>query len=121
MSVPGPLDSPVQCRIIRSRASALRSYDNFSLYVDGPTCAFLLAARKRKKSKTPNYLVSLDARDMVRQSPAYCMKLRGNFLGTEFTALDTAANPAQRPPARGACKTHLISGLFQRDRVHAIV
>lgn len=93
MGVPGPQDAPLRCRIVRTRSGTLRSYDSFAVYTDGPTSSFLLAARKRKKSKNPHYIISLDALNMVRQSPAYCGKLRGNFIGTEFTALDTASNP----------------------------
>ena len=113
MYTPGPRDAPLQCRIVRTRTGALRSYDNFAVYVDGPTGSFLLAARKRKKSKNPNYLISLDARDMVRQSPAYCGKLRGNFIGTEFTALDTAANPNGGSPPQGP-----LSAFWVLKRVH---
>ncbi len=56
---------------------------------------FLLAARKRKKSKCSNYLISLEQGDMARSSPAFCGKVRGNFLGTEFTAYDAGAGPGR--------------------------
>lgn len=56
---------------------------------------FLLAARKRKKSKCSNYLISLEQEDMARGSPAFCGKVRGNFLGTEFTAYDAGAGPGR--------------------------
>ena len=105
MGTPGPRDAPLQCRIVRSRAGGLRSYDSYELFVDGPSGSFLLAARKRKKSKSPNYLISLNVRDMVRQSAAYCGKLRGNFLGTEFTVLDTEANPVNCSPPQGAFRS----------------
>lgn len=49
---------------------------------------FLLSARKRKKSKTSNYLISLDKGDMSRTSPNYVGKVRSNFVGTEFVMYD---------------------------------
>ncbi len=49
---------------------------------------FLMAARKRKKQTTSNYLVSLDPEDLDRNSSKYFGKLRANFVGTEFTIFD---------------------------------
>ena len=51
---------------------------------------FLLSARKRKKSKSSNYIISLDEDDLARQSGNFFGKLRSNFVGTEFTIFDKA-------------------------------
>lgn len=40
---------------------------------------FLLAARKRKKSKTSNYLISVDPTDLSRDSASFVGKLRYCF------------------------------------------
>lgn len=37
---------------------------------------FLLAGRKRKKSKTSNYLISVDATDLSREGESFVGKLR---------------------------------------------
>ena len=55
--------------------------------------------------------MSLDPRGLVRAAPGYCGKLRSNFLGTEFTALDMdVSKPVY--PVRGrtayCCKSNLI-------------
>lgn len=49
---------------------------------------FLLAGRKRKRSKTSNYLISTDPTDLSRDGDAYIGKLRSNLLGTQFTIYD---------------------------------
>jgi hypothetical protein len=60
LSRPGPRTAAVQCTIVRD-ASASKSYPTYSLYLDDPS-KLILAARKRKKSKTSNYIISLDDR-----------------------------------------------------------
>ena len=54
----GPSTGPLQCFIVRSRGAA-RLYPRYSLYLDVGH-KFLMAARKRKKSKASNYVMSLD-------------------------------------------------------------
>ncbi len=49
---------------------------------------FLLAARKRKKSATSNYLITTDPTDLSRQAEAFIGKLRSNLMGTQFTIYD---------------------------------
>lgn len=53
---------------------------------------FMLAARKRKKSKTSNYLISIDPTDLGRDGDAFVGKLRSNFVGTQFTIYDNGAS-----------------------------
>jgi len=75
------------------------SFPEYFLYLDGPgtkpgsptaDAKFLLSARKRKKSKSSNYIISLDEDDLARQSGNFFGKLRSNFVGTEFTIFDKA-------------------------------
>lgn len=54
---------------------------------------FLLAARKRKKSRTSNYLISTDPTDLSRGGDAYIGKLRSNLIGTQFTVYDNGTSP----------------------------
>ncbi|CAN2391164.1 bronchus morphogenesis [Pristimantis euphronides] len=53
---------------------------------------FLLAGRKRKKSKTSNYLISIDPTDMSREGGSFIGKLRSNLMGTKFTVYDSGEN-----------------------------
>lgn len=56
---------------------------------------FLLAGRKRKKSATSNYLISIDPTDLGRESDTYVGKLRSNRLGTQFTVFDNGEAPGK--------------------------
>ncbi|KAG7276667.1 hypothetical protein CRUP_032016 [Coryphaenoides rupestris] len=56
---------------------------------------FLLAGRKRKKSKTSNYLISIDPTDLSRGGESFIGKLRSNLMGTKFTVYDSGLNPGK--------------------------
>jgi len=90
---PGARERPVQCYIVRDRTSA-KMYPCYTLYMQDND-RFMLSARKRKKSKTSNYLISLDEEDTSRNSGNYFGKLRSNFVGTEFTLFDKGAKPGK--------------------------
>jgi len=97
---PGPRTGPVLCHIRRSKGSSL--YPKYALYlgggmIDGDETSerFMLSARKRKKSKSANYLLSLDEEDMSRNSGNFFGKLRSNFVGTEFTIYDKGVKPTE--------------------------
>jgi len=104
---PGPKAGPVQCHIVRKAGKGFipgTSYPEYFLYIDGagakpgnPTsdAKFLLSARKRKKSKSSNYIISLDEDDLARQSGNFFGKLRSNFVGTEFTIFDKGVKPGE--------------------------
>ena len=57
---------------------------------------FLLAARKRKKQTTSNYIISLDYEDLGRDSEKFFGKLRSNFVGTDFTVFDDGEKPSKK-------------------------
>ena len=61
-----------------------------------PQCRFLLSARKRKKSRSSNYIISLDAADTSRHSPHFAGKVRSNFLGTEFVLYNAGDKPGKQ-------------------------
>ncbi|XP_010715548.1 tubby-related protein 3 isoform X5 [Meleagris gallopavo] len=54
---------------------------------------FLLAGRKRKKSKTSNYVISVDPTDLSREGESFIGKLRSNLMGTKFTVYDHGVSP----------------------------
>ena len=62
MGQPGPTTAAMQCTILRDTSSS-KMYPTYCLYLDDPA-ELLMAACKRRKSKTSNYVLSID--DKVR-------------------------------------------------------
>ncbi|XP_060715346.1 tubby protein homolog isoform X1 [Tachysurus vachellii] len=97
---PAPRDVTIQCRITRDRRGMERGiYPTYYLHMekeDGKK-VFLMAGRKRKKSTTSNYLISIDPTDLSRDTSSYIGKLRSNVLGTKFTVYDNGENPEKKP------------------------
>ncbi|KAB5555532.1 hypothetical protein PHYPO_G00035280 [Pangasianodon hypophthalmus] len=97
---PAPRDVTIQCRITRDRRGMERGiYPTYYLHMekeDGKK-VFLMAGRKRKKSTTSNYLISIDPTDLSRDTSNYIGKLRSNVLGTKFTVYDNGENPDRKP------------------------
>uniref|UniRef100_A0A1B0GLD9 Protein king tubby n=2 Tax=Lutzomyia longipalpis TaxID=7200 RepID=A0A1B0GLD9_LUTLO len=81
-----------KCRITRDRKGMDRGL--FPIYYlhlekDYGKKVFLLAGRKRKKSKTSNYVISCDPTDLSRQADGFVGKLRSNIFGTTFFVYDS--------------------------------
>lgn len=72
---------------------------------------FLLAARKRKKSRTSNYLISTDPTDLSRGGDSFVGKLRSNLIGTQFTVYDNGTSPYKSS----------IEGVQERQELAAVV
>ncbi|XP_017580793.1 tubby protein homolog [Pygocentrus nattereri] len=96
---PAPRDVTIQCRITRDRRGIEKGiYPTYYLHMekeDGKR-VFLMAGRKRKKSTTSNYLISIDPTDLSRDTSSYIGKLRSNVLGTKFTVYDNGENPERK-------------------------
>ncbi|XP_078076118.1 tubby-related protein 3-like isoform X1 [Mustelus asterias] len=95
---PAPRGITVKCRITRDKKGMDRGlYPTYFMHLerDDGKKLFLLAGRKRKKSKTSNYLISVDATDLSREADSYVGKLRSNLMGTKFTIYDNGVNPAK--------------------------
>ncbi|XP_064354413.1 tubby-related protein 1 [Dromaius novaehollandiae] len=91
---PAPQGLTVKCRVTRDKKGMDRGlYPTYYLHLDNDRKVFLLAGRKRKKSKTSNYLVSIDPTDLSRGGENFVGKLRSNLMGTKFTVFDNGANP----------------------------
>jgi len=90
---PAPKRAMIQCSIVREK-SLFKSVFHCYLHADG---AFLINAKKMKGSKTPHFEISVRQDDFEKTSPGYLGKLRGNFLGTEFTIYDAGYNPEKHP------------------------
>ncbi|KAL0962956.1 hypothetical protein UPYG_G00347680 [Umbra pygmaea] len=99
---PAPRNVTVKCRITRDKKGMDRGlYPTYFMHMereDGRKL-FLLAGRKRKKSKTSNYLISVDATDLSREGESFMGKLRSNMMGTKFTVYDNGTNPCKNPGA----------------------
>uniref|UniRef100_A0A8C9BZ04 Tubby-like protein n=3 Tax=Phocoena sinus TaxID=42100 RepID=A0A8C9BZ04_PHOSS len=95
---PAPRGVTVKCRITRDKKGMDRGlFPTYYMHLekDENRKIFLLAGRKRKKSKTSNYLISTDPTDLSREGESYVGKLRSNLMGTKFTVYDHGVSPAK--------------------------
>ncbi|KAI6048340.1 TULP3 [Marmota monax] len=95
---PAPRGVTVKCRITRDKKGMDRGlFPTYFMHLekDENRKIFLLAGRKRKKSKTSNYLISTDATDLSREGESYIGKLRSNLMGTKFTVYDHGVSPVR--------------------------
>ncbi|XP_043572182.1 tubby protein homolog [Chiloscyllium plagiosum] len=86
----------IKCRVTRDKKGMDRGlYPTYYLHLDTDESkkVFLLAGRKRKRSKTSNYLISIDPTDLSRGGENFIGKLRSNLMGTKFTVYDNGVNP----------------------------
>ncbi|XP_070499516.1 protein king tubby 1 isoform X2 [Chironomus tepperi] len=91
---PGKQGVLYKCRITRDRKGMDKGlFPIYYLHLERDTGkkVFLLAGRKRKKSKTSNYVISCDPTDLSRQTDGYVGKLRSNVLGTTFFMYDNGS------------------------------
>ncbi|XP_041113106.1 tubby-related protein 3-like isoform X1 [Polyodon spathula] len=95
---PAPRSITIKCRITRDKKGMDRGlYPTYFMHLekDDGRKVFLLAGRKRKKSKTSNYLISVDPTDLSREAESFVGKLRSNMMGTKFTVYDNGTNPTK--------------------------
>lgn len=101
---PAPDGTTIKCRVQREKRGVERSmFPSYFLYLEREAPnkrLFMLSARKRKKSRSSNYLISTDPKDLSRNGKNFIGKLRANFLGTSFTVYDNGVNPTSRPAQR---------------------
>uniref|UniRef100_A0ABM5G7E0 Tubby-like protein n=1 Tax=Pogona vitticeps TaxID=103695 RepID=A0ABM5G7E0_9SAUR len=91
---PAPQGVTIKCRVTRDKKGMDRGlYPTYYLHLDNDKKVFLLAGRKRKKSTTSNYLVSIDPTDLSRGGENFIGKLRSNLMGTKFSVFDNGVNP----------------------------
>ncbi|XP_030374771.1 protein king tubby [Scaptodrosophila lebanonensis] len=98
---PAPQGVLYKCRITRDRKGMDRGL--FPIYYlhlerDYGKKIFLLGGRKRKKSKTSNYIISCDPTDLSRNADGFCGKLRSNVFGTSFTVFDNGNKDSTESP-----------------------
>lgn len=88
---PLPRKTIFKCNIVRKKDGLDKSFPKYYAY-SFPNERFLMAARKRPKNSTPNYIITLSQETFEKDSN-YLGKLRSNFFGTEFNLFDTGLNP----------------------------
>jgi hypothetical protein len=119
---PAPQGVVVKCRITRDKRGMDKGmYPTYFMHFerDDGKKMFLLAARKRKRSKTSNYLLSIDATDLARDGENFVGKLRSNMLGTQFTLYDNGNNPT-KGIYDDRLRAELVSVVYvrRRTRIH---
>lgn len=118
---PAPDGVSVRCRVQREKRGMERSmFPTYYLFLDrgeSVKMLFLIAARKRKKSRSSNYLISTSAKDLSRDGKNFVSKLRANFLGTSFTVYDNGVNPSSRSvlPDRSNLRQELAAVLYETN------
>eukprot|EP00240_Pyramimonas_obovata_P003820 CAMPEP_0118927274 /NCGR_PEP_ID=MMETSP1169-20130426/4782_1 /TAXON_ID=36882 /ORGANISM="Pyramimonas obovata, Strain CCMP722" /LENGTH=367 /DNA_ID=CAMNT_0006869011 /DNA_START=209 /DNA_END=1309 /DNA_ORIENTATION=+ len=93
LNTPAPQDKLIQCYVRRDK-DRTGLYPQFQLYLTNGD-QFLLAARRRKKSNSSNYLVSLDPEDLARGGAGFHAKLRSNYVGTSYTLYNNGLKPGK--------------------------
>uniref|UniRef100_H0WWF5 TUB like protein 2 n=1 Tax=Otolemur garnettii TaxID=30611 RepID=H0WWF5_OTOGA len=90
----------LQCRISRDKHGLEKNmFPSYYLYMEAGNGRkhFLLAGRKRKRSKTSNYVISVDPTDLSRDGYNFVGKVsRSNVLGTKFTIFNNGVNPSRK-------------------------
>uniref|UniRef100_UPI00358E1092 tubby protein homolog n=1 Tax=Myxine glutinosa TaxID=7769 RepID=UPI00358E1092 len=100
---PAPQGVTIMCRIIRDKKGMDRGmYPTYFMHLerqDGRKI-FLLSGRKRKRSKTSNYLIATDPVDLSRDGDSFVGKLRSNLMGTKFTIFDNGLSLDKFGPSK---------------------
>ncbi|XP_078803313.1 tubby-related protein 3-like isoform X1 [Oryzias latipes] len=113
---PAPQGVTVKCRVTRDQRGVDKSlYPIYYLHLDNDKKTFLLAGRKRKKSTTSNYLISIDATDLSRGGENFVGKLRSNLMGTKFTVFDNALNPERALPDMSNARQELAGIIYETN------
>ncbi|XP_037699355.1 tubby-related protein 1 isoform X5 [Choloepus didactylus] len=115
---PAPLGRTVRCRLTRDKKGMDRGlYPSYFLHLDTEKKVFLLAGRKRKRSKTANYLISSDPTNLSRGGENFIGKLRSNLLGNRFTVFDNGQNPHRRGGSAdvGSLRQELAAVIYETN------
>ncbi|CAI2323916.1 unnamed protein product [Caenorhabditis sp. 36 PRJEB53466] len=111
-----------KCVITRQKSGMDKGmFPTYFLHLEEPTNMnqkgklFLLAARKRKKSTTANYLISADATNLSREADSYCAKVRSNALGTQFTIYDSGLSPKKVPNHKMGIRSELAAVIYETN------
>ncbi|XP_014352272.1 tubby protein homolog isoform X1 [Latimeria chalumnae] len=106
----------VKCRVTRDKKGMDRGlYPTYYLHLDNDKKVFLLAGRKRKKSKTSNYLISVDPTDLSRGGGNFIGKLRSNLMGTKFTVFNNGSSPDRTHGDSASVRQELAAIVYETN------
>ncbi|XP_063072334.1 tubby-related protein 1-like [Engraulis encrasicolus] len=114
---PAPQGTTVRCKVTRDKRGMDRGfYPTYYLHLDyEKKQVFLLAGRKRKKSTTSNYLISIDPTDLSRGGENFVGKLRSNTMGTKYTVFDNAQHPDRALPDMSNARQELAGIIYETN------
>ncbi|XP_069798670.1 tubby-related protein 1-like [Narcine bancroftii] len=115
---PAPQGTTIKCRVTRDKKGMDRGlYPTYYMHLDTDENkkVFLLAGRKRKKSKTSNYLISIDPTDLSRGGENFIGKLRSNLMGTKFTVFNNGVNPDRGRADRSNIRQELCAVTYETN------
>lgn len=116
LTSPIPKGVIFQCYILRNKKGLKNKlYPTYESYMSGEGERFLMAARKRTKNKTSNYLISMDKNEQEKESPGYIGKVRSNFVGTEFVGYDRGCNPAELGGVEGLAASSASAAAVRQE------
>eukprot|EP00756_Hemistasia_phaeocysticola_P025091 Hpha_TRINITY_DN15987_c2_g9::TRINITY_DN15987_c2_g9_i1::g.72328::m.72328 len=122
VSVPPPQVGMIRCRVERESSALFPLYRLFLEGEKGAQPRMLMAAQRKKACRTSHYVICLNDANFTRDSPSYEGKVRGNFVGTEFSVYDRGERAGA--DRRGECvrselahveyKANMVSNRGQR-------
>ncbi|VDN52723.1 unnamed protein product [Dracunculus medinensis] len=118
VKMPARRNITFKCRITRDKKGVDKGiYPTYYLHLekDEDKRVFLLAARKRKKSTTANYLISIDPTDLSRLGSSFIGKVRSNALGTQFTLYDNGENPKKASVVGNDVRQELVAVIYETN------
>eukprot|EP00798_Chlamydomonas_sp_ICE-L_P006895 gene6895-30873_t len=89
-----PSEGLVKCYLKRVK-NFFGTHCSFQMHLESGD-VFLLAARRRKKSKVSSYVISQNIEDLKRDSDNCISKLKSSFGGTEYMLWGKSADPCVR-------------------------
>eukprot|EP00798_Chlamydomonas_sp_ICE-L_P021701 gene21701-28725_t len=89
-----PRDVLVKCYVKRVK-HLFGTHCSFQMHLENGD-VFLLAARRRKKSKASSYVISQDLDDLKRDTDNCVAKLKANFTGTEYMLWGQGGGDSQK-------------------------
>ncbi|KAI9366051.1 Tub family-domain-containing protein [Zopfochytrium polystomum] len=112
---PIPIGQEVKCTIIRRKEGMEKLFPVYELLIEENenTCVFALSARKRKKSKSSNYVISTAPFVSTKLKGNVVGKVRSNFLGTSFSVFDNGGNPTKQKSDSATIRQELGAVLYE--------
>lgn len=88
---PAPSEGLIKCYVKRVK-NFFGTHCSFQMHLENGD-VFLLAARRRKKSKVSSYVISQSLEDLKRDTDNCLAKLKANFTGTEYMLWGKSDDP----------------------------